>query len=310
MTTEFGLPSVPAPLAALNAPRATSREDMCAYYRETADDYRAWSANLNMHFGYWAWGMNPFKREAMLERMSTEVIQRLTLPAAAQVADLGCGAGASARHLACSVPDAQVHAVTCVPEQIAQGQALNAMLADAERMRPTAIQFHCADYTATGLAPGSYDAAYALESDCHCPGPGKPALLAEAARLLKTGGRLVVADAMKHNAKPLPRWINAVYRSMCRNWALTEVAECGALRAQLERSGFTDIEFKEIGWHIAPVAMQIPWFATRFTLAALIKGRGRLAPWRWRHIAASYQSLLVGLWRPGFGYYIVSARKA
>jgi hypothetical protein len=37
MTAELGLPSVPAPLATLSAPRATTREDMCAYYREIVD---------------------------------------------------------------------------------------------------------------------------------------------------------------------------------------------------------------------------------------------------------------------------------
>jgi MPBQ/MSBQ methyltransferase len=281
------------------------------YYREVASDYLAWSRNLNMHFGYWAWGMNPFKREPMLERMSHEVIQRLQLTAEkAGVADLGCGAGATARHLASHLPSAHVDAITCVPEQITQGLALNSEWTDQGRMPAQSVQFHCKDYLATSLPTQHYDGVYAIESDCHCPGAGKQALLQEAARLLKSGGRLVIADAMLRDDKAIPAPVAIAYRSMCRNWALSELAECSTLRAQLERTGFVDIQFEEIGWHIAPSAFHIPIFATRFTAAALWRSKGRLHPWRWRHILASYCSLLVGLWRPRFGYYLVSARKA
>jgi len=289
----------------------SSTNNLCNYYREVASDYTAWSRNLNMHFGYWAWGMNPFQREPMLERMSHEVIGRLGLPTVAtKVADLGCGAGATARHLASHLPGSQVDAVTCVPEQIAQGLALNTQWTDAGRMPAESVQFHCKDYLATGFPSQYFDGVYAIESDCHCPGAGKQALLNEAARLLKSGGRLVIADAMLRDNKTIPAPVAMAYHSMCRNWALSELAECSALQTQLERSGFVDIRFEEIGWHIAPSALHIPIFATRFTLAALWRSKGRLVAWRWRHILASYCSLLVGLWRPRFGYYFVSARKA
>jgi MPBQ/MSBQ methyltransferase len=293
------------------APSANARQAIRDYYRETANDYSAWSPNLNMHFGYWRWGMNPFEREAMLESMSHAVIERLRLPkGSVRVADLGCGAGASARHLASAHSGAQIDAVTCVPEQITQGEGLNEQWAQGGRMPGGSIAFHCRDYTATGLPSGQYQAAYAIESDCHCPGAGKAALVNEAARLLPIGGRFVLADAMLHARKPLPAWINRLYRSLCRNWALAEVAQIDALREQLLRSGFVDIQIEDISWRVAPSALHIPWFATRFTLGALIKSRGRLAPWRWRHILASYQSLLIGLWRPAFGYFLVSATKA
>jgi MPBQ/MSBQ methyltransferase len=281
------------------------------YYREVAGDYAAWSRNLNMHFGYWTWGMNPFKREPMLERMSHEVIQRLQLPTpSASVADLGCGAGATARHLVSHLPGSRVDAVTCVPEQITQGLALNTQWTDAGHMPADSVQFHCKDYLATGLQSQRYDGVYAIESDCHCPGAGKQALLHEAVRLLKSGGRLVIADAMLRDNKAIAAPIAVAYRSMCRNWALAELAECSALRTQLEHAGFVDIRFEEIGLNIAPSALHIPIFATRFTVAALWRSRGRLVAWRWRHILASYCSLIVGLWRPRFGYYLVSARKA
>ena len=65
------------------------------YYSDAAEDYRYWGETFNMHFGFWRWGMNPWRLEPMLERMNQEVIERITtgLRADARVLDLGCGVG-------------------------------------------------------------------------------------------------------------------------------------------------------------------------------------------------------------------------
>lgn len=62
-------------------------------------DYRAWSRNFNMHFGFYRWGMNPLALESMLEEMSQQVFRRLALSEGMKVLDLGCGLGAPARAL-------------------------------------------------------------------------------------------------------------------------------------------------------------------------------------------------------------------
>ena len=50
--------------------KETGLADIRSYYNAVADDYRAWSPGMNMHFGYWSWKVNPLGREAMLERMN------------------------------------------------------------------------------------------------------------------------------------------------------------------------------------------------------------------------------------------------
>ncbi len=57
------------------------------------------------------------------------------------------------------------------------------------------------DYEDTILPRNSYDGVYALESSCHARGADKGALLAEAHRLLRSGGRLVVADGFLAGAR-------------------------------------------------------------------------------------------------------------
>lgn len=280
--------------------------DIRSYYNAVADDYRAWSPGMNMHFGYWSWQVNPLAREAMLERMNLEVLKRLALPSTGAVllADLGCGAGATARSIVKNRKHSTVDAVTLVARQIIQGAGLNQAAA-----LPNQVRFHLADYVDTGLRSGAYDGVYALESACHAPGADKRALVREAARLLRPGGTLVIADALRRNNKPLPGFMERIYGLWCRHWAVNELAEKQALHTALASQGFTDIRFQDISLRLAPSALQIPLFATRFALRELWRARFRLSPLRRGHIVASYAAFLLGMWLPGFGYYMVTARK-
>jgi SAM-dependent methyltransferase len=297
-----------APCTVTPQARATDTRlaEIRSYYNAVADDYRAWSPGMNMHFGYWSWKVNPLHREAMLERMNLEVLNRLALPPSGTVrlADLGCGAGATARSIVKARKHSTVDAVTLVARQIVQGAELNQAAA-----LPNQVRFHLADYVDTGLHAGAYDGVYALESACHAPGADKRALVREAARLLRPGGTLVIADALRRNSKPLPGFMERIYRLWCRHWAVNELAEKEALHAALASQGFTDIRFQDISLRLAPSALQIPLFATRFALRELWRAGFRLSPLRRGHIVASYAAFLLGLWLPGFGYYMVTARK-
>ncbi len=277
-----------------------------AYYSAVAQDFRAWSPKLNMHFGYWARGVNPLHREAMLERMNLEVLNKLDLsPAGAvRLADLGCGAGATARTIVQQRRQTTIDGVTLVMEQILQGTALN----EAAGLRRQ-VKFHLADYVNTTLTGARYDGVYAVESSCHARGAGKPFLLQEMHRLLKPAGTLVIVDAFLRKSAPLPVFVDGIYRHWCRNWAVSELGEIAATRRELEKLGFTDIAFQDISWRLAPSALQIPLFATCFALREMWRTRLNLNAWRKGHILASYASFLMGCWWPGFGYYIVTARK-
>src|ERR1700675_1858776 len=84
------------------------------YYSEAGPDYAAWSREFNMHFGYYRAGVNPLRRETMLEQMNAEVLGRLKLEGIAepQLLDLGCGLGATLRSFARRLPRAWLHGIT------------------------------------------------------------------------------------------------------------------------------------------------------------------------------------------------------
>jgi ubiquinone/menaquinone biosynthesis C-methylase UbiE len=287
------------------APRAPDPAAIRALFVETQQDFRRWSAGYNMHFGYWAPGINPLDREAMLERLNDEVIDALELPPhhPVKVIDLGCGAGATARAVARRYPRAEVTGVTIVHEQIELGVKLNRQAGLARR-----IGYVLSDFTETWTGSASQDAAIAIESFCYAPGADKAAAAREAARLLRPGGRLAVVDGFLVGGEPrgLAGW---VYRRWRSSWAIPELARLGDFEQALARAGFVDIEARDLFWHIAPSAAHIPFVAVTHMARELWANRGRISRWRWRHIAASWLSIALGLSPWAFRYCLIKARK-
>jgi cyclopropane fatty-acyl-phospholipid synthase-like methyltransferase len=287
-------------------PRAPDPDAIRAFFVSAQDDFARWSGGYNMHFGYWARGMNPLDREAMLERLSIEAISTLRLPPASpvKVVDLGCGAGATARTLARLFTRAEVTGVTLVHEQIELGVRMNRRAGLARR-----IGFVLSDFTDTWTGSASQDGAIAIESFCYAAGSDKAAAAREAARLLKRGGRLAVVDGFLVAGEPRGP-IGWIYRRWRDSWAIPELAHLNEFTTALARAGFVDIEVRNLFWRIAPSAAHIPFVALAHMVGALWEGRGRLSTWRWRHIGASWLSMALGLAPWSFRYCLVTARKA
>ena len=304
-----------APLAdaAPDASAPVSKADTQDYFTEVADDYRAWSPSYNMHFGFWRLGLNPFRRDGMVVEMNRAVGRALKLdePVGAQeaphrrcVVAMGCGAGATARTLVRDDPSLYAVTVTNVPVQNRIAQRLDAGAGVADRMAHLE-----ADYTRTGLPTAQADGAWALESACYASGTAKADFAREAARLLKPGARLVVIDGFLLRRQP-GRAAGWLHRLWADSWAVPTLAVRGDFVDALQASGFEEIEVRSLRWRVAPSALHIPALATRFALAELWKARGRLSPWRRKHIVASYCALVLGLFWRDFDYCMVTAKRS
>src|SRR5688572_14594366 len=245
-------------------PRVPDPDAIRALFVEAQEDFSRWSPGYNMHFGYWAAGMNPLDREAMLERLNIEVASTLRLPPAApvKVIDLGCGAGATARTIARLFPRAEVTGVTLVHEQIALGVKLNRKAGLARR-----VGFVLSDFTETWTGSGSQDGAVAIESFCYAPGADKAAALCEASRLLRPGARIAVVDGFLVGGEPRGP-VGWVYRRWCECWAIPELARLEDFESALRRAGFVDVEVRNLFWRIAPSAAHIPFVALAHTIRA------------------------------------------
>lgn len=276
------------------------------YYSEAGPDYAAWSREFNMHFGYYRAGMNPLHRETMLEQMNTEVFARLKLEGVAEprLLDLGCGLGATLRSFARRLPQAWLLGITRVPWQVENARALSHAAGCGERVR--VIE---GDYEETALPSASYDGVYAIESSCHAHGADKGALLAEAHRLLRPGGRFVVSDGFL--AKD--RFVNAlqqrIYCKLCECWVIEQLAQLDQFRSRLEELGFTGITIEHLQMRVAPSVAHIPWVTLKFLLTDVLFGKSKMTRARWNNVLAPVLLPLVSAPLGPMTYCMITATK-
>lgn len=296
------------PLSACAIEAAATRKPVGLeqYYSEAGPDYAAWSKGFNMHFGFFRWGMNPLRRETMLEQMNFEVLDRLRLSPhlPASVVDLGCGLGATLRSIARWRPLARLVGVTLVPWQVEQARALNNSAGLGRR-----IGVLLNDYQNINIEPASFDAAYALESSCHAHYPDKRVFLREAHRLLKPGGRLVIADGFLHRGKTPSGLRACIYRKLCECWVIEELARLDLFVHELESLGFHSIQVERMQLRVAPSVCHIPWVTLKFLVTDVVFGKRRMTRARWNNVIAPVLLPLVGYPGGPLSYCMVSATK-
>lgn len=296
-------------------------QQLISYYQKATEDYRFWSENYHMHFGYYKKGMNPFDLETMLLQMTKEVFKRLEIDKKRaksneeiNAIDLGCGVGTSARYFAQIYPFAKITAITLVKEQIELGKYLLKKEIDNGEIRnqdlKNNIDFLCADYTNTPFLNASFDAAYAIESSCHAKGKDKFELLKETSRLLKSGGRIVIADGFLKHGNKLPFLVEKAYQKTCECWAVPEMAQLNPFIEALEKLGFENIKVEDMSWKVAPSVAHVPYITLKFFLKQIkLKSIQNLHQERKNNVFAPLMTMFLGLARKHFSYYIISATK-
>ena len=291
---------------AADAGLVETRVSLEEYYSEAGPDYAAWSGEFNMHFGYYRLGANPLDREGMLERMNAEVLARLEVGGLARprLLDLGCGLGATLRSFAGRIPGARLVGVTRVPWQVTRAVTLNEAAGCQER-----VEVMEGDYEGTSLADASFDGVYALESSCHAHGADKGALLSEAHRLLRPGGRLVVADGFLGSGRLGWGLQRLVYRKLCECWVIEELARLDLFTARLERLGFTQIVVERLQMRVAPSVAHIPWVTVKFLMTEVVFGERKMTRARWNNVLAPVLLPLVSAPLGPLTYCMISARK-
>jgi SAM-dependent methyltransferase len=286
---------------------AEDRVSFQRYYEEAGPDYAAWSPNFNMHFGFFRWGRNPFRREAMLEQMNTEILRRLHIDDASsphtRILDLGCGLGATLRSFANRLPQADLHGITLVPWQLEQGHVLNQSCRQADR-----ITLALGDYEHTDFPSGSFDAVYAIESSCYAQGASKSAFLREAHRLLRPGSRIAIADGFLGPGK-LRGPQKSLYRKLCECWVIDTFGHVDAFTREMERIGFRDIVIEQSVARLVPSVLHIPWVTLKFLLSSVVFGNRKMTRARWNNVLAPILLPFVGYPVGPVAYYIISATR-
>ncbi|MDQ3190230.1 MAG: methyltransferase domain-containing protein [Bacteroidota bacterium] len=283
----------------------SKREKILQYYEKAGPDYEAWSKSFNMHFGYFTFLMNPFKREVMLNRMNKEVLTRLELGSEKHhtILDLGCGLGASSRFIAKNNPKIKIKGLTIVPWQLEQANILAKKEGVSEQ-----VEFIEADYTHTPFSKEFADGAYAIESSCYANGSSKGDFIKEAYRILKPGKKLVVADGFI-KSEPDNFISKFIYKKLCTSWALKELGNINLFKETLKAEGFTEIKVEDISWKVAVSVAHVPFVVIGFLLKNLIAGKLEMSKEQWDNLTGPILTMFLGMHRNNFSYYLITATK-
>src|SRR5712671_458585 len=157
------------------------------YYKDTENAYKdSWDLNnsFSIHYGYWDDKVSSFPQSLL--RMNEVMMETAAIRSTDIVLDAGCGVGGSSIFLA-SLLGCKVTGISLSERQVQQATAI-AKQKGVEKL----VDFKVMDYCATDFPDASFDIVWGCESICYAE--DKHGFVKEAYRLLKPGGRLVVAD--------------------------------------------------------------------------------------------------------------------
>lgn len=266
--------------------------------------YSRWSKNLNVHFGYFKWGMNPYRHEAMLQAMNKVVAELIGFQEKKQryrILDMGCGFGSTTIQMLDFFPNSTITGININEEQIA--------FANERKTHPdkrSRATFLTCDFQTTPFADKSFDAAYCLETACYGEGDDKANLINEVARLLTPGGRFAVVDGFRKHGCQLPRLVNWLYKKNLAAWSMPCLAQIDAFEQALSKNGFKQIKIKDISWNMLPSMAYIPFAVLKLFFAYLIEKDGE----QLRYLQALLWTLTLVPFKQHFAYYTVTCVKS
>jgi tocopherol O-methyltransferase len=273
-----------------------------AYYDETWLDYRMlWlrPENRAIHFGYW--DEHTRSHAQSLLDMNRVLARHLGVRSGQRILDAGCGVGGSAIWLA-KTYDVEVIGITPVASQVMRARRYAHEHGVADQ-----VSFEQQDYAHTAFPDASFDVIWAMESLCHAL--DKPAVLAEAQRLLRPGGRLGIVEYIRTRRPHAPVG-EALLRSWLSGWAIPDLATAGEWIDWMQDLGFREVRLIDITANVRPSLRRLHGLAMlTWPVASTLHSLGLRSETQHGNMRGAfdqYRALRSGLW----GYALLTATAA
>ncbi len=214
-----------------------SREDISNYYDYTLFFYKNfWYRNAGsygIHYGMWDEDTNSLKQA--LINTNKVLAAKAKVSSKDKVLDAGCGTGGSSIWLA-KEHGCQVVGITISEKQIQEAKKLTKK-EEVEHL----VDFLFNDFTKTDFDKESFDVVWAIESVCHAE--YKINFLKETYRVLKPGGRIIIADGFKMR-EPKSKSERKILKEFCEGLVVPALENYHNFRKLLSEAGFEKIQ----GW--------------------------------------------------------------
>lgn len=224
-----------------------SSKDIASYYDVSEDHYMYfWDLNQSyaLHYGYWDSTTTTF-REA-LANINKILAEKVCISEGMKVLDAGCGIGGSSIWLAKN-KRANVTGITLSAKQAARANAY------VKEIGLKNVEFLVQDFTRTNFDEESFDVVWAIESVCHAS--NKEDFIKEAYRLLKPGGRLIIADFFL--VKEINLKDQLAINAWGHGWAVPFFENKNIFFEMLLASNFSNVEILDRTQHIRKSAKRL-----------------------------------------------------
>lgn len=275
--------------------------NIVSYYNHTWLEYRVlWinKKNRALHFGYYE--DHTRDHSEALTNLNRVMAQKVGISSSDHVLDAGCGQGGSALWLSENLK-ARVTGITLVPHQVVKAQKET-----AKRNLGDKLLFEVKDYCNTGYADGSFDVIWACESVCHTH--QKIDFYKEAYRLLKSGGRLVMAEYIRAD-RNMNEVDENILQAWCSGWSMPDLDTWEEHKTNMTVSGFTQMEYSDITHNVRPSLNKLHRISKKLlnfgNLLHLLRIRNHIKHNNHKASIHQYEALDRNLWF----YSIITAQK-
>lgn len=225
------------------------KKSIVSYYDATRLDYKfLWfgKGNRSVHFGYYDREINT--HHDALHNLNKVMALKGGITHGDLILDAGCGQGGSAVWLARNY-NVHVKGITLVPHQVKKAEKHARKYGVDNR-----VSFFEQDYTGTDFPDETFTVIWACESLCHAE--EKIRFYKEAYRLLKPGGRLVIADYFR-NARPLHDQGEKLLHDWLNGWSINDIDTEEEHCKNATESGFSGFTFENITEFTRPSLMRL-----------------------------------------------------